>query len=308
MVGLGSIGRRHVTNIRGYAAQNGAEITIDALRSGAGGAIEEGIAEKIDRVITDRADARHDYDAVFIANPTSLHYETLEFFSGRSRAFFIEKPVFCAADLARPAPKLPNPELAYVACPLRYSDVVKAVRENLRRWKVIHVRAICSSYLPDWRPGADYRNAYSAKRELGGGVMADLIHEWDYLYDLFGAPDEVKMISGKVSALEIDSDDIAVYIAKYPGMTLELHLDYFGREAKREFALYTDDDIITADIQNSRVTRWAANETTAFTQERNIIYEREIAAFFDIINGNRANPNTIEKATRVIRLAMGRNT
>jgi predicted dehydrogenase len=307
LAGLGSIGRRHIENIRNYGIRSGAEIHIDVLRSGAGAGadIDGKLAAKIDRVITGRSTVRHDYDAVFITNPTSLHYDTLEFFSDKSSAFFIEKPVFGVEDLGRRTPKLANPELAYVACPLRYSAVVSAVRERLARWKAVHVSAICSSYLPDWRSGTDYRDTYSAKRTLGGGVTIDLIHEWDYLCDLFGTPEEVKMIAAKVSSLEIDSDDIALYIAKYPDMTLELHLDYFGRAPRRELTIYTDEDIIVADIQSGSLTRWGSDEAMRFDNERNSMYEREIAAFFDIINGVRVNPNTIEDALRVMRIAVG---
>ena len=51
---------------------------------------------------------------------------------------------------------------------------------------------ICSSYLPDWRPGVGYHTVYfSAHRRLGGGVTTStLIHEWDYLVELFGVPEK----------------------------------------------------------------------------------------------------------------------
>ena len=94
-------------------------------------------------------------------------------------------------------------------------------------------RVICSSYLPDWRPGVDYRTVYSAHKALGGGVTIDLIHEWDYLVDLFGVPQQLYNFKGTYSDLEIDSDDLSVYIAKYPTLLAEVHLDYFGRGYRR---------------------------------------------------------------------------
>ena len=64
--------------------------------------------------------------------------------------------------------------------------------------------------------GVDYRTVYSARRAMGGGVTIDLIHEWDYLVDLFGRPQEVYNFKGTYSELEIDSDDLSVYIARWP--------------------------------------------------------------------------------------------
>ena len=60
------------------------------------------------------------------------------------------------------------------------------VKNNVDLSKVYSARAISSSYLPDWRPGQDYRTTYSAHKDMGGGVSIDLIHEWDYLSWLFG--------------------------------------------------------------------------------------------------------------------------
>ena len=78
------------------------------------------------------------------------------------------------------------------------------------RWLRTSARVICSSYLPDWRPGVDYRTVYSAHKALGGGVTIDLIHEWDYLVDLFGVPQKLYNFKGTYSDLEIDSDDLSV--------------------------------------------------------------------------------------------------
>jgi len=305
VAGLGSIGCRHIRNIADYCKRNGAGVSIDVFRSGKGGKIDADISALIDREVFDPIELTDHYDAVFITNPTSLHYDTLHLFKDKSRAFFIEKPVFGISDLARPIPPVPDPAMAYVACPLRYSDVIKYLKERVDPSKVIHIRAICSSYLPDWRPGIDYRQTYSARKELGGGVTIDLIHEWDYLHWLFGKPSEVKMISDKVSALETDSEDIAMYIARYEDKTLELHLDYFGREPVRKVTLYTNDGSVTADILNEKIERFPSGEILAFDADRNMIYEREMATFFDIVEKRANNPNTIENAVAVMGTAMG---
>ena len=128
-----------------------------------------------------------------------------------------------------------------MACPLRYTNVIQYLKETIDPKKVNSVSIISSSYLPDWRPGTDYRNTYSAHKNLGGGVAIDLIHEWDYLSFLFRyASKKWKSFMGKISNLEIDSDDYAIYIAKYTNdMIAELHLDYFGRKTIRAIEEFT---------------------------------------------------------------------
>ena len=83
---------------------------------------------------------------------------------------------------------------------------------------------------------------------MGGGVSLDLIHEWDYLKLLFGKPRKHFYLCGTKSELEIDSDDIAVYIAEYTDKIVELHLDYFGRRSVRLLELFTESGTMKADF------------------------------------------------------------
>lgn len=83
---------------------------------------------------------------------------------------------------------------------------------------------------------------------MGGGVAIDLVHEWDYLTWLMGFPQEVRYFGGTYSALEIDSDDLAVYMGRYSNRIVELHLDYFGRRSQRTLELFTAGEVITLDL------------------------------------------------------------
>lgn len=163
---------------------------------------------------------------------------------------------------------------------------------------------VSASYLPEWRPGTDYRKTYSASKELGGGVSIDLIHEWDYITYLLGLPGSVKSLIRKVSSLEINSDDIAVYIADYENCLVELHLDYFTRETIRRIEITTEEGLITADLVGQTI-RYPGNRVLSFDNERDSFQRRELEYFLDVLEGKEENTNDLEHALRVLAIAEG---
>lgn len=301
-VGMGSIGRRHLGNVCDLIASRGDRFTIDLYRSSMNREIPKEIAEKISNQYLCEEPLRNDYDMVFITNPTSLHLNTALKFSNHTKALFIEKPVFDSIDVTDDVIAQLDSIPSYVACPLRYNPVLQYVKQNIDLSEVISVRAMSSSYLPDWRPGQDYRQTYSAHANLGGGVDIDLIHEWDYLTWIFGMPSHCAAVIGKVSDLEIDSNDIALYVARNKQMTFELHLDYFGRKTQRTLDIFTKDDTIHCDIIAGTVSYLREKKELSFNRERNNYQMKEIAHFFDIAEGKVNNDSNVEHGVKVLKL------
>jgi predicted dehydrogenase len=229
--------------------------------------------------------------------------------ANRSRYFFIEKPVFDELDIALTTIPFAKDAVCYVAAPLRHCGVLKKLREIVSPHEVYCARAICSSYLPDWRPNVDYRTIYSASKEAGGGVRIDLIHEWDYLSDLFGFPNEIYQLSGRFSDLEITSEDLAVYIGKYDDKLVEVHLDYFGRETRRSIELFTKKRTIYGDIANARITFSDGTPAIECEEERNVMYMREMQYFMSLVlEQTDHSMNDIEHAMHVMRLALSKES
>ena len=223
---------------------------------------------------------------------------------GKAGALFIEKPIFDAPGKNLDACLAPG-QKAYVAAPMRWCGTMLALKKALPALSVYSARVLCSSYLPGWRPGVDYRTVYSAHKDMGGGVTIDLIHEWDYLVELFGKPEKMYNFKGTYSHLEIDSDDLSVYIAQYPTLLCEVHLDYFGREYRRSIELLCKNGTVTADFGAGTLTL-EDGTVQNYAEPVNERYLREMAYFLDYAqSGAGPSVNTPETALDVLKLTLG---
>ncbi len=302
-IGLGSIGKRHLNNLVKVAEQREINLTINALRHSQS-TIYNNVDALIEETFLSFEALPDDYDIIFITNPTSLHADTLSGVSKKSKHFFIEKPVFDKNIADYEHHVFTTDQVIYIACPLRHTTVYKYLKETINSSEIFSVRAMCSSYLPEWRKSVDYRNIYSSHKDQGGGVSLDLIHEWDYLIDLFGFPKELINITGKFSSLEIDSDDLSIYVGKYSNKIIELHLDYFGRTPRREIELYSDNYTIHADFIKSIINFFPDTEK-GIRLEKEDSYINEMNYFLDIIQKKYKNLNSISHAMKVLNITLG---
>ncbi len=292
-VGLGSIGCRHLRNLKEILP----DIEVFALRSG-NRPLNSEISALLSGELFGINELCGEYDLCFITGPTHLHRIAIEDTLPFVKSYFVEKPIFEQPhDLSFLSKKT-----VYVAAPLRHTTLFLTLQRLLREEKPLAVRAICSSYLPSWRAGVDYRKCYSAIKEQGGGVRLDLIHEWDYLGALFGSVDSLKSLYGNLSDLEIDSEDYSLYIATANGVALSVHLDYFGREYKRVCEIICRDGNITADFGSGLIRHHQKGEIDC-REDGNDKYIREMRHFIDVSNGGE-NINDMRRALDTLRLCL----
>ena len=300
-IGLGSISTKHIKDLATITNARGIKCEIKVLRSKTSVLPQELLSYNITQITELDSIV---YDAAFITNPTNLHFQIMEQLKDKAKYYFIEKPIFECTDYDWRALGI-NDKNAYVACPIRHSEVYKKLKEIVDKNKVFSARLICSSYLPDWRPNIDYRKNYSAIKALGGGVTLDLIHEIDYMTGLFGLPEKVMNIHGKYSDLEIDSDDLSVYIAKYKDKICEVHLDYFGRKYQRKCELYTSEYSYVADFKAEKIEISDGTVLNCQQDDKTNLY-REMEYFVNFITGNISeNINTPEHAFEVLKITLG---
>jgi predicted dehydrogenase len=96
--------------------------------------------------------------------------------------------------------------------------------------KVLTLHAHWGEYMPNWHPWEDYRQTYAAREELGGGVVRTLTHPLDYVRWLVGEVTEVRALTGHLSPLEMDTEDVAEIGLRFTvGAIGGVHVNYVQR-------------------------------------------------------------------------------
>ena len=193
--------------------------------------------------------------------------------------------------------------LIYVGYNLRYHPLIAMLRTLCSSHQFLTVNIVVGQYLPEWRLGSDYRHSYSASRKRGGGVLLDLSHEIDYVQWLFGAIKKIQAIGGKVSRLEIDSEDFVAFIGEtVTGVRLIISLDYISRIPIRQIYANADDlscifNLITGSVQICD-HEGDSNKGPPKNIDRNFTYSEMHA---DILNGSASTACTLEEGLGTIR-------
>lgn len=299
VVGLGSIARKHISALR----EIDPEARIYALRSQANAGREKDITN-----LYDTADIPADIDFAIISNPTSCHARTIDSLKELNVPLLIEKPVFGSADHDKLVEEVRKSGiLTYVACNLRFLDCIVFLKNYLRSnsgRRINEVNVYCGSYLPEWRPGTDFKKCYSAIPELGGGVHIDLIHEIDYVRWLFGLPAEVSSIFRNVSSLGIRAIDYANYIFTYPEFTASIILNYYRRDYKRQMEIVFEDDTWTVDLKSNSIRN--SKSELIFEGKNDFLstYKSQMEYFINLVETGDKSENDIAMAYDVLKICM----
>jgi len=289
IVGLGSIGRRHLRLVREFRPG----IEIIAVRSGGGKEVpEEKIADKIVYTVEDAIDAG--IQATVIATPAVYHIQQATKLIEAGIHVLVEKPLSHnmknVDDFLEIAEN--SDAVGLVGYCLRYDPDAVRFKEMLAEGKtghLMHVKVSCSSYLPDWRPGQDYRQSVSAKNELGGGVLLELSHELYYIRWFFGNIESVSAVLQNSGTLDIDVEDNADLILKtVEGLPISVHLDFNSRIVRRICRAHCTKGDLIWDAVSKKVSwrpAYGSEELESFNHDHDHdqIYREQLKHFFNCI-------------------------
>lgn len=271
IIGLGGIGQRHARNLRSilgdrvellaYRVRGLTQVITPALEADTSRNVERDLGIE---VFTDLAAAlARKPDVALVCNPSSLHVPTAMACLESGCDVFVEKPLSDRLEgvdaLIQTAAR--TQRIAMVGYHLRFNPCLRALASVLESGvlgALLSVRATVGEFLPGFHPYEDYREGYAAKANLGGGVVLTQIHEFDYLYSLFGPIRSVYALGGHWSHLEVDVEDVAstlmeATIGSRP-LPIHLHQDYLQRPPMRQCEVIGDRGKAVLDFRALSVT------------------------------------------------------
>lgn len=297
IIGFGSIAKKHVSALKHLLT----EVKIYAFRS----SIKAEKIEDIENIYEIRS-IIESIDFVIISNPTHLHLNTIEELIQYKKPLFIEKPPLHALEGTEELLKQikDNNIFTYVACNLRFHASLEYLKEKVLVENINEVNIYCGSYLPDWRPGQDFRKNYSANEAMGGGVHLDLFHEIDYASWIFGFPDSTVSFKSSKSALNIGSVDYANYLWEYSNFNLSIILNYYRPKPKRSIEILTHDDIWQIDLLNNVIT--SETHGVIFSSEETIMdtYYKQLSYFINCFQKQIQPMNTLEEGVENLKICL----
>ena len=289
VVGCGSIGERHIRNLKALGTQEiiGCDTDLKRLK-----VVKKRHQISVSNKLEDAL--QNQPNAMLVCTPPYLHIPIALKGVKNNTHLFIEKPIshnlngvdrlICEAES--------RDLVIMVGYNLRFHPGLRMVKKMLnqgRIGRILSARAEVGQYLPDWRPWQNYRQSYTAKKEMGGGIILDASHELDYLCWLLGEVEEVFCMADKLSHLKVDTEDTAEIILKFKdNIMAEVHLDFVQQGYARSCKIIGEKGTIVWDIPEKIVKVYLAqtNSWKLYKIQSNLneMYLEEMKHFIKCVN------------------------
>jgi predicted dehydrogenase len=310
VIGCGSIGKRHIKNLLALGAKD--LLVYDTRQDRLAEARSELNVDTVDNL--DHAWEKEP-EVVLITTPTSVHVSLALQAAHRNCHLFIEKPLSDRLEGINELIEVVRREslISLIGCNMRFHPGILAVRSLLNDGvigRVVAARAEVGYYLPEWHPWEDYRDSYSARRDLGGGVILDSIHEIDYLRWMFGEVESVACFAAKLSHLEIETEDTAAILLRFSSNVIgEVHMDYIQRPYSRTCEVIGDKGKISWDFEigvrvYSATTKSWRTIANPPNWQTNQMYLEEMRHFLRCLAGEEKPALDVFDGRRVLEIAL----
>jgi len=305
VVGIGSIGKRHIDNFKDYFNQ------IDIVDTRDDRILEAKNTFNINKAYSNYKEAleKNSYNSIVISVPPHLHLEIARTAALNDINLFIEKPLGMNVngwdeiiDICHKK-KLKN-YVAFCHRHIPYTASLKSLLDTNRIGDVYNFNLRWGSYLPDWHPHEDYRSFYMAKKDQGGGALLDESHGIDLVRYLFGEVHKVYASVGNFSNLEISSDDSAFLTMIFKrNIISQINFDLNARHPRINLEIVGEKGTIIWDrvkhlisVYDSESKEWSNQQFTK--DDLMMMYPLQAKHFYDCINNDAIEMVNIKDALK----------
>ena len=305
IAGLGSIGRRHLRNLVALGEKD-----VVLYRTHQASLPDADLADFPVESDLEKALALKP-DAVIVSNPTALHLRVAIPAAQAGCHLLLEKPlsVTCEGlDTLQDALQVQQKQ-ALVGFQFRFHPVFLQIAEWLKEGEIgeiLSTHVHWGEYLPGWHPWEDYRTSYSARKDLGGGVVLTLCHPIDYIRWLVGEVHSVSAYVGQISNLELEVEDIAEITMRHSGGALShIHLDYYQQPKHHALEIVGERGTILWNEEANQVvlSRPGKSQPLSYQPpssfERNDLFLAEMVHFLSVIKEEEIPRCTLQDGMRV---------
>jgi len=255
VVGMGSIAKRHLKNLRKLYPQ----ARIYAVSSSGK---NSQLPEAADEVISLDELISKKLEYVIIASPAPYHLNTAKQLLSNNIAVLIEKPLaenyISTTEFIHFCEKGHYEEQAAVGYCLRFLPsalIVKKLIEQQALGTIYNVSTTVGQYLPGWRTDKNYKDSVSAQKALGGGALLELSHELDYLMWFFGSLSLQHSWLRTTDELELEVEDIVnLVLVNDEGLHISVHLDFIQKVTQRKCEIIGKKGRVIWDLITNSVT------------------------------------------------------
>jgi predicted dehydrogenase len=312
VIGIGSIGKRHIKNAISIGISPNNIVALDKRDD----RIEDARSLGITKLYKDfNLALKEDFHAAIICSPSSMHIEQSLKLAKNNKHILIEKPLDSKLEGANELLNITksNNLTIMIAYIFRFSPAIKFIKEKLNAnsiGKIFYFRGEFSEYLPDWHPYEDYRSFYMASKEQGGGSILDQCHIMDLAHYLIGEFDSVKAFNKKISNLEIKADDFSELIVQHKnGVISSIHTDIFGRDHKKYIEIKGELGNIYWDFYENQVTIYNSKDRKSeiynnFSNDFNNCYIEELETFINTFIQKKKSIIPLEHGIDTLRLIL----
>ena len=328
MIGLGSIGQRHLRNLRRLPGGESLDIAAYRVR-GLSRTFSDDmrVREGVELEREFGLSVFHDLDealawgpdVAFVTNVTSAHVEVATRCAQAGCDLLVEKPLSDSMEGVDELLRIVRSLGLVVAMGFqnRLHPAARELRALLAAGAlgdVMHAEAEYGERLSTMHSYEDYRDTYMARADLGGGaVMNLLVHDLDLLQWLLGRPTSVAALAGGASGMEVDVEDCASALISLAGasgraVSAYAHVDFaqyppthrlkvLGTRGRVELDFIAN-TLRVCEGDEERVREWPGFE-------RNDMFVEELEDFLDCVRERRQPEASLEQGVVSLAMALG---